>query len=229
MTEKTLLILDEVDYWLFDSKVKVPKAPYQIGFSATKYKFDGSTEAEYLKELNVNVVSGQLNTANLEDDLLYYDTPEDWLLNSMRKVHKTRCGFLIYCKQNEAASIRELLLARGIEEVYLNCKDPTIIDSVEKRALIVTEEYHLLMRGTNFRSRFPIHFLIATPLPNQRGYWQALGRVGRFTDEGTRSILSSCDKWNAREAAKAAGDLDSLTTALRKEKLAQKKKNAKKA
>ena len=75
----------------------------------------------------------------------------------------------------------------------------------------------------------PIHLLILAPLPTERGYYQALGRVGRFTDKCTRSIIEDIEPFDKTAEATAAGILGDLTDKLIEEKADKRKKKAKKA
>jgi hypothetical protein len=53
--------------------------------------------------------------------------------------------------------------------------------------LIVTSDV-ALMRGFDYRSSTGIALFIAAKLPNKRSYMQALGRVGRYNEECTRTV-----------------------------------------
>ena len=63
---------------------------------------------------------------------------------------------------------------------------------MRKNIVVITTDNSVLMRGTNFRGKeHGIDLLIAAPLPNDRAYIQALGRVQRAGDQGKRYRLKN--------------------------------------
>ena len=54
------------------------------------------------------------------------------------------------------------------------------------------------MRGCDYRCKTGIDLLIATPLSHERAYLQAIGRVGRYTDQGSRfKITGMSECWKS--------------------------------
>ena len=222
LTSRTLIIFDEADWWFFDGKEKLPLTKPVMGFSATTLKHKLSSEAEYLKELNINILSGELKEAeNLELSVDKADSVVEWLHEKLRRSFK-KCGFLIYCAQEDLNSILEATETLELPEVLVNCEEQEIIDRVAKRCLIVTTLMPLLMRGINYRSPLPIHLLIATSFDTKRGYLQALGRVKRFSDRGSRAKLQNVPPFDELTDVENSGRLDQITQEMRKVKAEKK-------
>ena len=109
-----------------------------------------------------------------------------------------RCGFLIYAHESETQSIIQKAQQFGITEWKVNSEDLNMMKQVGKTCLIVQHQRTDLMRGMDYKSSIPLHLLVAHPLPNQRAYDQALGRVERFGCKGSRSILKGVQQVDAK-------------------------------
>ena len=80
------------------------------------------------------------------------------------------------------------------------------------------------MRGIDYRCTTVLHLLICTPLPSERAYDQALGRVERFVDSGSRSIVTGVSNFDEITNLEILGGLTQTTKARR-----EAKKNRRKA
>ena len=87
----------------------------------------------------------------------------------------------------------------------------------------VTPAHSYLMRGVNYRCSTILHLLICTPLPNERALQQALGRVCRYKDKGTRSVLTGVELFDSAQQHALIARLGQSIVRRREAKREQKK------
>ena len=165
-TEKSFLIIDEIDHQLLDCRLELPKARMTLGLSATPFESFTGVERRYLEhKLRADVHDSGIATkdSDIPDvtpvndlDSFFRDTDED---NSK----------LIYAKASLVPLIRQAADAAGYPEPITNCHNLQIVSSVGKRVLIVTPDHKLLMRGTDYRSEH-IDLLLMHSFDNERDY-----------------------------------------------------------
>jgi len=182
-TTKTLLLLDESDYLLFDCVQMLPAAHYVLGFTATKFKPIPSTEAYYLEALGVKTFDSlipQSYTKNSYDEV--QSVPEFFATTNRAK--------LIFAPDSMVDEIRTLADQRGYNRCIINCEDLAIIGVMQSTdCLVITGSRTLLLRGVDYRCRSGADLLIAKSLNCERSLVQALGRVGRADDDCERYLL----------------------------------------
>ena len=98
---------------------------------------------------------------------------------------------LIFAEERDFELIGQLCQEFKLGSPIKNPEDLSLIQNMRKNVVVVTTDNSVLMRGTNFRGKEGIDLLIAAPLPNDRAYIQALGRVQRAGDEGARYRLKN--------------------------------------
>lgn len=86
------------------------------------------------------------------------------------KASDGKAGFLVYANWTDAPDIMCKAMTVGFDESLVDSDDPSIIGQVGTRCMVVTDRAYHLMRGVNYRSKLPLHLLIAAPLVNQRAY-----------------------------------------------------------
>lgn len=155
--------------------------------SATSYNDPGATEAVFLKSIGVKIIDSKIESRITTRHVQPVSCVAEFV-----QMHAKYCnpGFIFYVSRGKMLEeVKQVLISCGICDIEENCHDIEVHKDLAGRALIVTPDFVYLMRGINYRTTTSIHLLICTSLPTEREYQQALGRVGRFTDSGTRSIL----------------------------------------
>ena len=139
---------------------------------------------------------------------------EDWY--NAKAIGKA--GLLVYCKWSQVRTHERLAAEVGYKNWFLNPKDASVLKDISSTLVIITDDFPEVMRGTDTRSSSSLHLLIAASLPNERAYVQALGRIGRGGDKGTRSRLVSTPTTDASKMTRLAGLLNSEIEKLETEK-----------
>ena len=107
---------------------------------------------------------------------------------------------------------------------YVNDVSPDLISNVGENAIVITKEMSHVFRGLNFRSSETLHLVICSPFKNLRAFHQALGRVCRAGDDGTRQKLISVDEYDEDQNDDLIKSINTELTAIADEKAAKKAK-----
>ena len=193
VTEKTLVIQDEADEWWIDDQKDIEDAKWVVGVSATSYHDAAATEAVFLRSIGVKIIDSNLR-APLSTQAVDTVASIDEFFTLKAKYGSP--GFLVYAPDEKIAEITGAAFTYGIEDFEINCLSTKVHEKLAGKLLIVTPEHPELMRGVNYRSKTRLHLLICAPLANERAYRQALGRVARFKDQGSRSILAGVPRFD---------------------------------
>lgn len=213
----TLMIVDEADYQWLDRLSKPVSAKYTVGFSATSALSNISNESEYLKNtLGIKVFSNCLGEPPSAYDS--YDVIKDvraW--QKLKMAENPQCGFLFYIEHSRLKSAMEEYAVQLRLQAYHGGHPTAPTWNVSRCVIFVTSDKPHLMRGYDYRNAFGIHLMIMHPLPNRRAFVQALGRVERFGDDGSRAILQGVEPWDKEKEQVWCGKLAGLVADAKRE------------
>ena len=194
VTENTLVIHDDVDEWWIGKENIIEDAKWVVGVSSIPYSnamndVDSpfQTEAIYLDHLGIKVIDSNLRSPLSTHAYDTVSSIEEFFLN---KGKLGGSGFLIYAPEEVVPTIFKCAYSCSIENIEVNCFDTTVHEELAGKILVVTPEHLELLTGFNYRSTTRLHLLLCASLPNERAFYHALGRVGRFNDSCSRSILT---------------------------------------
>ena len=108
---------------------------------------------------------------------------------------------------DDMVKITVIAKKHGYTNVRVDCVDVDIISDIGNRVLMVTERSPQLLRGVDYRSRHGIDLFVGLPLPNKRMFLQCLGRVGRGSDDCSRSVLRGMPTINPDSVDESDGRL----------------------
>ena len=196
---KCFVMIDEADYFWIDKMARPNRYCWTVGFSATDCgRVEGiestCVEESWLKANGVKIFDCKMPPlTDLEGSVELFDSAEEWYVAK----GNGKSGLLVYCNMLDVLDHRVLAKRQGYKDIYVDPNDTAKMTNITGSVVIITDTHPEVMRGTDTRTKTSLHLLLCSSLPNSRAYTQALGRVGRGGDKGSRSRLRNVSSVDA--------------------------------
>ena len=196
-----IIIVDEVDYFIFDDNFEFPeqKPRAVFGFTAAGMGVDGPILKRKLETLGFKLFDPQLPGATIEPTWKVCNGP------GAIKELAVNTAILIYCTEAQwSQGVSQWAISTG-KKVLKNCEDPKVFRNMAGKILIVTKPP--LMRGVDYKNGKTyglkdmngICLLLMRQAKNNRELLQISSRVGRDNEICTHLLDISVENMISQE------------------------------